>query len=179
MAARKKVFQNVQLEPEQKILLIGVGTGANLAFIMNKEAEITGIDLSSDMLQKAKKKYGSPQVTFLEMDAQELTFLQESFDLVIANLILSVVPDPDQCFREMLRVTRTGGRIVIFDKFVLPNQELTLSKKILRPIIRMMGTDIGRQFEHIVQPYSKSIVVAEDSPILFNGMYRSILLRKI
>ncbi|WP_010504108.1 class I SAM-dependent methyltransferase [Paenibacillus elgii] len=177
-AARKKVFQNIQLEPKQKILLIGIGTGADLPFIMGRDVEITGIDLSPDMLQKAKRKYGSPQISFLEMDAQELTFPQESFDLVIANLILSVVPDPDQCFREMIRVTRTGGRIVIFDKFVLPNQELTMTMKMLRPIIRMMGTDIGRQFENIIKPYSKSIVVAEDSPILFNGMYRAILLRK-
>ncbi len=180
LAARKKVFQNIQVELQQKILFIGVGTGADLPYMADGDVEITGIDLSPDMLQKAKKKYDSPRITFMEMDAQDLTFPRESFDLVIANLILSVVPNPDQCLREMLRVTRTGGRIVIFDKFVPPDQDLSVINKILRPVVELMGTDIGRRFEQIVTPYLKTtIVIEENSPILFNGMYRKIVLRRI
>ncbi|MNY59364.1 hypothetical protein D3C86_1958020 [compost metagenome] len=112
------------------------------------------------------------------MDAQNLTFPSESFDVVIANLILSVVPDPDQCIKEMIRVTRTGGSILIFDKFAPSSQELSIIKKLIRPIIATMGTDIGRKFERILQPYEGNIRVEEDVSALFNGMYRKIILRK-
>ncbi|MEF3309465.1 class I SAM-dependent methyltransferase [Paenibacillus sp. GYB004] len=61
------------------------------------------------MLDKAKSKYDSPNFTFMEMDAQSLTFSPESFDMVMGNLILSVVPDPDQCFQEMIRVDLNWG----------------------------------------------------------------------
>ncbi|MET3209951.1 UNVERIFIED_CONTAM: hypothetical protein ABIC26_002899 [Paenibacillus sp. PvR008] len=56
--------------------------------------------------------------------------------------------------------------------------ELPLIKKILRPLVRMLGTDIGRRFESIATPYSKSMVVEEDTSVLFDGMYRKIVVRK-
>ncbi|WP_336766101.1 class I SAM-dependent methyltransferase [Paenibacillus sp. USHLN196] len=179
LKARKKIFENLDIKPRSKILFVGVGTGADLQFIMGKDISVTAIDLSSEMLDKARNKYDAPNFTFTEMDAQDLAFSQESFDMVIANLILSVVPDPDQCFQEMIRVTRTGGRIVIFDKFAPPSQELPAIKKFLRPVVAMMGTDIGRHFEQIVKPYENHIRVEEDESALFNGMYRKIILRKI
>ncbi|WP_238392425.1 class I SAM-dependent methyltransferase [Paenibacillus antri] len=69
------------------------------------------------MLDKARSKYDVPNFKFTEMDAQNLTFSPETFDMVIVNLILSVVPNPELCFQEMIRVTRTGVYIGIFDKF--------------------------------------------------------------
>lgn len=131
------------------------------------------------MLDKARTKYESQGFTFKEMDAQNLSFSSESFDVVIANLLLSVVPDPDQCIQEMIRVTRTGGSIVIFDKFAPSSQELPKIKKLIRPIIATMGTDIGRKIERILQPYEDNIRIEEDMSALFNGMYRKIILRKI
>lgn len=179
LKARKKIFEDLDIKANSQILFVGVGTGADLRFIMGQDVSVTAIDLSPEMLDKAKKKYDSPHITFMVMDAQDLRIPGESFDVVVANLILSVVPDPDQCFQEMIRVTRTGGRMVIFDKFIPPNQEMSIIKKILRPVIGLMGTDIGRCFEQIVIPYTKKVVLEEDSPILFNGMYRKIVLRKM
>jgi ubiquinone/menaquinone biosynthesis C-methylase UbiE len=179
LKARKKIFEDLDIKANSQILFVGVGTGADLRFIMGQDVSVTAIDLLPEMLDKAKKKYDSPQITFMVMDAKDLRIPGESFDVVVANLILSVVPDPDQCFQEMVRVTRTGGRMVIFDKFIPPNQEMSIIKKILRPIIGMMGTDIGRRFEQIVFPYVNKVVFEEDSPILFNGMYRKIVFRKM
>lgn len=76
-----------------------------MQFIMDKNISVSAIDLSSEMLDRARNKYDSPNFKFIEMDAQELTFSPESFDMVIANLILSVVPEPNRCFQEMIRVT--------------------------------------------------------------------------
>lgn len=178
LAARKKVFSDLQVEPKQKVLFIGVGTGTDLPFLMGKDVEITGIDLSPDMLQKAKDKYKSSQITFIEMDAQALTFPSNSYDLVVANLILSVVPDPQQCLREMIRVTCDGGQMIVFDKFIPPNQNLPFIKKMLRPVIGLLGTDIGRSFEQIAKPSLLYLKIEEDIPVLFNNMYRKIVLRK-
>ncbi|MBU5444535.1 class I SAM-dependent methyltransferase [Paenibacillus sp. MSJ-34] len=179
LKARKKIFEDLDIKANSQILFVGVGTGADLQFIMGNDVSVTAIDLSPEMLDKAKKKYDVPNFKFMEMDAQDLTFSPESFDMVIANLILSVVPNPDQCFQGMLRVTRSGGHILIFDKFAPPSRELPAMKKILRPIAAMMGTDIGRHFEQIVKPYENHVQVEEDVPALLNGMYRKILLTKM
>nr|WP_235190107.1 class I SAM-dependent methyltransferase [Bacillus gaemokensis] len=64
------------------------------------------------MLQKAKEKYPDNQVKFFHMDAQN-----PQFDIVVASLILSVIPDPKKVMREMIRVSKPKGHIVIFDKF--------------------------------------------------------------
>ncbi|MDF9845402.1 phosphatidylethanolamine/phosphatidyl-N-methylethanolamine N-methyltransferase [Paenibacillus sp. PastF-1] len=177
--ARKQIFENLDIKARSNTLFVGVGTGADLQFITDKDISVTAIDLSAEMLDKARKKYESQNFTFKEMDAQNLSFPSESFDVVIANLILSVVPDPDQCIQEMIRVTRTEGSIVIFDKFAPSSRGLPIIKKLIRPIIATMGTDIGRKFEQILQPYEDNIRVEEDMSVLFNGMYRKIKLRKI
>lgn len=133
LKARKKIFENLDIKPKSKVLFVGVGTGADLQFIMDKNISVSAIDLSSEMLDRARNKYDSPNFKFIEMDAQELTFSPESFDMVIANLILSVVPEPNRCFQEMIRVTRAGGRIIIFDKFAPPSQDLPVIKKSFVP----------------------------------------------
>ncbi|SEM74107.1 class I SAM-dependent methyltransferase [Lihuaxuella thermophila] len=176
--AREKVFEDIEFESGQKTLLVGVGTGADLPFMINHDMKITAIDLSTDMLYKARQKFCSSNITFLEMDAQSLAFPSNSFDTVIANLILSVVPDPIRCMKEIIRVTRQGGQIIIFDKFVPSNQTLSIFKRMIRPIVAVLGTDIGRRFENIVMPVRNYVSIEADLPVLFNGMYRKILLRK-
>jgi len=174
--ARKKIFQSIAFNNQQKILFVGVGTGADLELINHNDLKITAIDYSPDMLRKAKGKFEHSTITFLEMDAQNLEFENESFDYVVASLILSVVPDATKCFQEMTRVLKQEGRIIVFDKFVPKNQKLSLPKILLRPIISLLGTDIGRSFDEISP---ENIVVEEDTPIMFNGMYRKIIIRKI
>ena len=175
----KRFLRASTLSLTAKSFLWASGRAQTCGLLWEKMFLLTAIDLSPQMLDKAKSKYNSPNFTFMEMDAQALTFSPESFDMVIGNLILSVVPDPDQCFQEMIRVTRTGGRIIIFDKFAPSSHELSAVKKILRPVLAMMGTDIGRHFEQIIKPYESHIRVVEDVPALFNGMYRKILLHKM
>lgn len=178
LRARKHIFEHLEIKTRSKVLFVGVGTGADLQFISDRDISVTAIDLSTEMLDKARTKYGTQNFMFNEMDAQSMTFSPETFDVIIANLILSVVPDPDQCMQEMIRVTRTGGCIVIFDKFAPQSQQMSTTKKLLRPFIAMMGTDIGRNFEEILQPYIGFVTMQENVPALFNGMYRQIILRK-
>jgi phosphatidylethanolamine/phosphatidyl-N-methylethanolamine N-methyltransferase len=178
LAARKRVFRDISFDKIHKILFVGVGTGADLELIYLSDLDITAIDYSPDMLEKARAKFRNHDITFFEMDAQKMNFDDESFDYVVASLILSVVPDAKKCFKEMVRVLRKDGKIIIFDKFSPENQRLSLPKMLLRPIISVLGTDIGRSFCEITQ-HHKNICVEEDTPVMLNGMYRKIMIEKV
>lgn len=176
--ARKKVFQDVHFSPEQRILFVGVGTGADLAFIPH-EVNVTAIDYSSEMLQKAKDKYKNPSITFHQMDAQQLTFDSVSFDVVVASLILSVVPDAEQVLKEMTRVVKPKGTILVFDKFETKKKSVAFPKKIFRPFVKLLGTDIGLSFEHMFEASRDQLILKENSSVMLKGMYRKIILQKV
>ncbi|MBM7660317.1 ubiquinone/menaquinone biosynthesis C-methylase UbiE [Bacillus mesophilus] len=176
--ARKRIFQSVRFDRSHKILFVGVGTGADLELINYSSLDITAIDYSPDMLSKAKNKFRGSDISFIEMDAQNMSFKDEEFDYVVASLILSVVPDANQCFQEIKRVLKPGGKVIIFDKFAPKNDKLSLSKRMLRPIISALGTDIGRNFEELIQKNNNRIQIEEDTPIMMNGMYRKIIVAK-
>jgi phosphatidylethanolamine/phosphatidyl-N-methylethanolamine N-methyltransferase len=178
LTARKHIFRDISFTKKHKILFIGVGTGADLELINHTGLNITAIDYSTDMLRKARAKFRNSTITFLEMDAQKLAFEDESFDYVVASLILSVVPDENECFKEMVRVLHRDGKIIIFDKFAPDHSKLSFPKMFLRPIISLLGTDIGRSFEEIVRHTSEKIKVEEDIPIMLNAMYRKIMIGK-
>ncbi|MER2170362.1 MAG: class I SAM-dependent methyltransferase [Psychrobacillus psychrodurans] len=177
--ARKQILQSIIFDKKQKILFVGVGTGADLELVNYSDLDITAIDYSPDMLGKAKAKFEDSNIKFLEMDAQKMEFNNESFDYVLASLILSVVPDANKCFQEITRVLKYDGKIIIFDKFAPKNKKLSLPKMLLRPIIEVLGTDIGRSFEELITPNKKNLKIEEDIPIMMNGMYRKIVISKI
>ncbi|KOO51794.1 class I SAM-dependent methyltransferase [Viridibacillus arvi] len=177
--ARKQIFQSIPFDSKQKILFVGVGTGADLELINYSDLDITAIDYSPDMLGKAKTKFKGSRIKFLEMDAQNMIFEEETFDYVVASLILSVVPDANKCFQEISRVLKYKGKVIIFDKFAPKNKKLSLPKLLLRPIISALGTDIGRSFEKLIQKNNKHLKMEEDTPIMMNGMYRKIIIAKI
>ncbi|SIR84975.1 Methyltransferase domain-containing protein [Peribacillus simplex] len=176
--ARKRIFEEMHFQDHAKVLFVGVGTGADLELINNLDLEITAIDLSADMLNKAMEKFDHTSINFLEMDAQHMEFDNESFDYIVGSLILSVVPDADECLREMIRVLKGEGKIILFDKFISKDERLSLPKKVLRPIIRFLGTDIGLRFEDLFSRHDKNMKIEEDRPIMLNGMYRKIIISK-
>ncbi|WP_147535970.1 class I SAM-dependent methyltransferase [Bacillus marasmi] len=176
--ARKQIFKDITMNRKQKILFVGVGTGADLELIDFSGLDITAIDYSPAMLEKARTKFKNSKINFLEMDAQNLEFNNNSFDYIIASLIISVVPDAKKCFLEMTRVLKPEGEIIIFDKFSTKNKELSPIKKTFRPLIRVLGTDIGVSFEDLFQSNNQNLLIMEDQPVLLKGMYRRIIIRK-
>jgi phosphatidylethanolamine/phosphatidyl-N-methylethanolamine N-methyltransferase len=178
LRARKQVFQDVNFDKNLRILFVGVGTGADLELLNYRELNITAIDYSDEMLDKAREKFKASPIEFIKMDAQNLDLSDQQFDLVVASLVLSVVPDPNQCLKEMIRVLKKGGEMIIFDKFTPKGKDLTPLKKVIRPIIRLLGTDIGLNFESLYENHKGTIFVKEDIPLIFDGMYRKILVTK-
>ncbi|MBP1932745.1 class I SAM-dependent methyltransferase [Ammoniphilus resinae] len=179
LQARKNLFAEETFEKGQNILFVGVGTGADLAWIPRKDLNVTAIDFSPEMLHKAKEKFKNDPITFKEMDAQDLQFADESFDIVVGSLILSVVPDAKKALEEMIRVTKGGGRILIFDKFAPKDMDLSFGKKLIRPLVSFLGTDIGLHFDETLNPYRSMVNLQLDKPIMFGDMYRKIRLVKV
>lgn len=103
-----------------KVLEVGVGTGLSLPDY-GRHLQIEGIDLSPEMLDKAREKVaeeGLRNVTGLhEMDASELTFPTGSFDTVVAMYVMTVVPDPEKVMRELARVCKVGGEVILINHF--------------------------------------------------------------
>ena len=110
---RLQAIQRMNIQPGERVLEVGVGTGINLS-LYPRQATITGIDFSSSMLEKARERAsrkGLRGIRLLQMDAADLKFADDSFDIVYAPYLISVVPDPVKVAREMRRVCRRGGRI--------------------------------------------------------------------
>ena len=107
-----------------RLLDVGVGTGLALPHY-GPQLSVTGIDLSIEMLERArariKKSHAANIEALLEMDAGDLRFPAESFDVAIASYVLTVVPDPARVVHELARVTKPGGTVLIVNHFSVEN----------------------------------------------------------
>ena len=103
---------------------------------------MTGIDFSSSMLEKAHDRIarkGVRNVRLLQMDAQNMKFADDSFDIVYAPYVISVVPDPVAVTREMHRVCRPGGKIIILNHFRSKSRVGSWLEKIIAPFTLYLG----------------------------------------
>jgi len=120
---RVDAIRRMGIKASDRVLEVGVGTGINAA-LYPRDCAVTGIDLSSSMLEKARDRIarkGVRNVRLMQMDAANLKFADDTFDIVYAPYVISVVPDPVAVTREMRRVCKPGGRIVILNHFLSSN----------------------------------------------------------
>lgn len=139
---RKKALEMMQPLNGKRVLEVGVGTGISLPQYP-QDCEIVGIDVSREMLdiaERRRREEGLENVeALLEMDAENLSFREDSFDLVIAMYVASVVPNPDQLMAEMARVCRPGGRILVVNHFASRNPVIRVLEKGISPLSHLLG----------------------------------------
>jgi phosphatidylethanolamine/phosphatidyl-N-methylethanolamine N-methyltransferase len=129
------------IKPGDRILEVGVGTGINIG-LYPPSCSVTGIDLSGNMLEKARErvaKKGLSGVRLIEMDAADIKFADNSFDIVYAPYLISVVPDPVRVANEMRRVCRAGGKIIFLNHFRSPNHVLARLERMISPLTVHVG----------------------------------------
>jgi phosphatidylethanolamine/phosphatidyl-N-methylethanolamine N-methyltransferase len=137
---RLRAIQRMDIQPGERVLEVGVGTGINLS-LYPKQCSVTGIDFSGSMLEKARERAakGLRNVRLLQMDAADLKFADDSFDIVYAPYLISVVPDPIGVAQEMRRVCRDGGRIIFLNHFLSPNPILSRIERLISPFTIHIG----------------------------------------
>lgn len=138
---RLVAIERMGIRAGDRILEVGVGTGINTS-LYPSNCHMTGVDLSSSMLEKARERVareGLRNVRLLEMDAQRLTFADDSFDIVYAPYLVSVVPDPVQVACEMRRVCKPGGKIIILNHFRSANPVLSRLERAISPFTVHIG----------------------------------------
>jgi phosphatidylethanolamine/phosphatidyl-N-methylethanolamine N-methyltransferase len=124
------------------ILEVGVGTGISLPDY-SADNRVVGVDLSEQMLQKAKARVSQLALTHIVrlevMDAEHLSFPDDSFDVVVATYVVSTCPNPEAALDEFARVVRPGGEIVLANRV---GAEAGLRRKVeevLRPVVCWLG----------------------------------------
>ena len=128
-------------ELKGRVLEVGIGTGLNLP-LYPRDMNLVGIDLSEGMLRKAQDKVQElrmSSVTLKVMDASSLDFGDAEFDATLATYTISAVPDPVAVLREMRRVTKPGGTIVILNHFRSRNPVMRRIEDALAPVCAHLG----------------------------------------
>lgn len=138
---RLDAIQRMRIRSGDSVLEVGVGTGINLKLYPRGSA-VTDIDLSNKMLAKAQRRIARDWLRnchVMPMDAAAMTFPDNTFDIVYAPYLISVVPDPVRVAREMYRVCRPGGRIVVLNHFKSANALLSKIETAISPLTVHIG----------------------------------------
>jgi SAM-dependent methyltransferase len=109
------------LHPGEQVLDLGSGAGTDslvAAQMVGPEGRVTGIDMTPEMVERARAsaaEMGVANAEFVQGEAEVLPFADGSFDVVISNGVVDLIPDKDAVFAELWRVLRPGGRIQLAD----------------------------------------------------------------
>ena len=172
---RKKSIEGLNLQPGEKVLIIGAGTGLDLEFIP-EAVEIHAIDLTPAMIisLKQKAKQLGKSVEARTMDAHQLEYPAGQFDAIIMHLIVAVIPNPIQCLKEAERVLKPGGRFTIMDKFVQPGEKPGLLRTLLNPLTDFLFSNINRDIDALLKHTS----LVKESDEKLRSIFRLIRGRK-
>ena len=138
---RTAALKQLALERSDSVLEVGIGTGLNLP-LYPWACQLTGIDLSQEMLDKAVERVQTltmPNVTLKVMDATSLDFGDNEFDKVVATYTISAVPEPVAVLKEMRRVVKPDGIIVILNHFRSDRRLTGWVEDLLAPVCTRLG----------------------------------------
>jgi ubiquinone/menaquinone biosynthesis C-methylase UbiE len=172
---RRASLQLLGSRPGERVLVVGAGTGGDLPYLA-LDCKVIATDLTPAMLARARPRI-RPGIELAVMDGHQLALPAGCVDAVVLHLIVAVIPDPVRCLKEVARVLRPGGRAVVFDKFVRSDPP-PLGLRLLNLVSGALFTEITRNFERLLAGSASGLVVEQDVPTLFGGLYRRILLRK-
>jgi phosphatidylethanolamine/phosphatidyl-N-methylethanolamine N-methyltransferase len=166
-----------------RILEVGVGTGISLPQY-SPRSRLVGVDLSAPMLEKARERVARMGLRNVEqldvMDAEHLAFADESFDVVVAQYVVTAVPNPEAALDEFLRVARPGGEIVITTRIGADKGLRGAIESLLSPVVNRLGwrTEFSWQRYQDWVDRTAGVSVIERRPLPPLGHFSLIRLRK-
>jgi phosphatidylethanolamine/phosphatidyl-N-methylethanolamine N-methyltransferase len=176
--ARFRAVDLVNRLPGREVLEVGVGTGLALPHY-HRDKCITGIDLSFEMLRKARQRKmqdGLPNVRALhEMDAEATSFPDNAFDIAVAMFVASVVPNPRRLLTEMRRVVRPGGNILLINHFAASKGPRWWLERAMAPASRALGWHPDFAMDAIFSP--EDLTRIEADPVSPFGIFTLVRLR--
>ena len=139
---RKTAIEHLHCLSGDRILEVGVGTGLSLS-LYPRDVKVVGIDLSEEMLNRARVRVKNDQITSVEglltMDAQNMSFEDNSFDKVVAMYVATVVPDVKKFVNEIRRVCKPDGQIVFLNHFQNKNPLIRRGETLIQPLAKYLG----------------------------------------
>jgi len=160
-----------------RILEAGAGTGLNIA-LYPPGARVTATDLSGAMLVRARERARERQihVTFHEADLCNLPFADGTFDTAVATFVFCSLPDPVACLREMGRVTKPGGQILLLDHVRIEHPLIgPLMDRLNVATVRLAGEHINHRMDEFVR--SAGFEIVESRRLGFMGIIQFIAAR--
>jgi phosphatidylethanolamine/phosphatidyl-N-methylethanolamine N-methyltransferase len=137
-----------------RILEVGVGTGLSLPDYA-KTNRLIGVDLSAPMLRKAKERVAAQRLTNVEglavMDAQRLAFRDDIFDLIVAQYVITAVPDPEATLDEFVRVLKPGGEIILVNHLGAESGPRAIAEQCFAPLARRLGWRPEFRFDRLTR----------------------------
>ncbi|MDB5604423.1 MAG: SAM-dependent methyltransferase [Bradyrhizobium sp.] len=125
-----------------RVLEVGIGTGISLP-LYGPNVRIFGTDISEAMLKKAKQRVAELRLKNVEglavMDAEKLEFPDNSFDVVMAQYVVTAVPNPEVALDEFARVLRPGGELIILTRVSADAGMRRFIEQQLQPVVRRLG----------------------------------------
>lgn len=157
------------------ILEVGVGTGANLPYYPSN-VHVTGIDFSPKMLAKAEEKIerAKAKVILREMDAEKIDFPDNTFDTVVSTCVFCSVPDPVKGLKEIRRVVKPEGKIVMLEHMRSENIVAGKMLDLINPLtIRIVGANVNRK---TIENIEKAGLKIEQQSNLMTSIMRKLIL---
>ncbi|HEX5338421.1 MAG TPA: methyltransferase domain-containing protein [Gallionella sp.] len=173
--ARKRSLRALHADSAGRVLISGVGTGLDLPLLPALH-RYTALDFNSAMLARARPRGEKLNIDFVLGDSMALPFADAAFDCVVLHLIVAVVPEPQRCLSEAARVLKPGGTILLFDKFLHPDQRAPL-RRLFNVVTRRFATRMDVVFEEVLRA-APELEVVSDAPAMAGGWFRAIVLRK-
>lgn len=155
-----RIRRNLWSGVEGRVLELGVGTGVNLAYY-GPNTRVTAVDLSIRMLgrTRSKSEKGNVAVELSLADASHLPFARNAFDAAVATFVLCSVTDPARAVRELCRVVRPGGKILLAEQVRVDAPLIGTAMDLLDPLILPpSGAHVARRTAEIVEACGARLV---------------------
>lgn len=176
-AGRRRSIELADLQPGERVLISGCGTGLDFPMLPPGVVVVAG-DVAPGMVRAARSAAARLKLDaeVRALGAHRLDFPDGSFDVVLLHLLLAVVPDPGAAIRETARVLRPGGRVAIFDKFLPDGERPSLRRRLVGAVARVVATDLNRQLGPLFD--AAGLLLEHREPALFGGLFEAALARK-